>query len=227
MMSQPVFGPGRGVDMRSRHSSETLGGGEMPPGQQMRYGSEPPLRGGPMYAPNAMFEGQPHMQQQPLQQPPPGWSPGVPASSFDPNFLTSVLDGHAPQGPGFPATARQHPQRQEQQHQRASSMDWRPGGDYFASGAHFQSDDSTAGEDSIRETKKYKCSRCGQIKANHVCPFVSYDSVAVGLQADPSVLVQTRGENTLKVRAKPKPPAPTGLLGQPPAYFSYGPSSSS
>ena len=52
------------------------------------------------------------------------------------------------------------------------------------------------------ETKKYRCSRCGQIKANHVCPFLKYNSVATGVQADPSVTVTTAGCKTLKVRGR-------------------------
>mmetsp|Transcript_15569 Transcript_15569/g.48697 ORF Transcript_15569/g.48697 Transcript_15569/m.48697 type:complete len:343 (-) Transcript_15569:597-1625(-) len=53
-----------------------------------------------------------------------------------------------------------------------------------------------------KETKTYKCSRCGQIKANHVCRAVLYDSVAIGVQADPTKLVQTYGERTIVVRPR-------------------------
>lgn len=59
-----------------------------------------------------------------------------------------------------------------------------------------------------KETKTYKCSRCGQIKANHVCRAVLYDSVAVAVQADPTKLIQTYGERTIVVRHQPAHPAP-------------------
>jgi len=56
--------------------------------------------------------------------------------------------------------------------------------------------------DSASETKKYRCSRCGQIKNGHVCPFLKYNSVAVATQADPTVTVTTDGCRTLSVRGR-------------------------
>ena len=52
------------------------------------------------------------------------------------------------------------------------------------------------------KARKYKCSRCGQIKANHVCPYVLQVSVAVASQADPSVTISTMGEKTLSARPR-------------------------
>ena len=56
--------------------------------------------------------------------------------------------------------------------------------------------------DDDKKTRKYKCSRCGQIKANHVCPYVLQESVAVASQADPTVTVSTMGERTLTAKAR-------------------------
>ncbi|KAJ1454662.1 hypothetical protein M885DRAFT_521618 [Pelagophyceae sp. CCMP2097] len=48
-------------------------------------------------------------------------------------------------------------------------------------------------------TKLYKCSRCGQIKANHICPLVVHNMVAVGVQADAMIPASLRGEHTISV----------------------------
>jgi len=53
-----------------------------------------------------------------------------------------------------------------------------------------------------KKHKKYRCSRCGQIKANHVCPFLATDAVAAGVQADPRVPVTLAGERTLVARPR-------------------------
>ena len=50
---------------------------------------------------------------------------------------------------------------------------------------------------------RYRCSRCGQIKANHICPFLVADSVACGVQADPTVTVTTAGATVLYARPRP------------------------
>lgn len=55
---------------------------------------------------------------------------------------------------------------------------------------------------SKRETKIYKCSKCGEIKANHNCKAVAYDSVAKEVQTDPTRLVKTLGQRTICVSKK-------------------------
>lgn len=53
-----------------------------------------------------------------------------------------------------------------------------------------------------KKQKKYRCSRCGQIKANHVCPFVVNDAIAVATQADPAAVVLSAGCATLACRPR-------------------------
>jgi len=65
--------------------------------------------------------------------------------------------------------------------------------------------------------KNYKCSRCGEIKANHICKYVKHDFVAIGLQADPTEFIQTKGQITITVRPRSFPSALPGTSHTPPA----------